>query len=217
MSTNSIVISLLAMTAAGAMLSADRVPRPTTAGSIPWLHGFEPVAKTETPSAAVVERLARWQAPDESCSATAYGGLALELGDRTILASYTQGAVVVDHEDRVVARLAPLACAGSADEIELLAVGDAGIGQPAIAMVITNGGHRTKTTWFALLRVHGDQLEPVFAAPVEETRGRTTHVGDVTVMPGTLIYRAPDGAPTIWTYDGERGVFAMSAAPVPNA
>ena len=210
------VIPLLVVAAAGAMLSANHAT-PSPEGPLPWLHGFAPTALADTPSAQIVDRMAHWQQPDPDCPASAYGGLALAIGDRTILASYTQGVVVLDREHRLVARLAPLTCAGSADAIDVLAVGDVGIGQPGIVMVVTTGGHRTSTTWLALLRVHGDRLEPVFAEPVAQTTGPTTQFGDVTVMPGTLIYRAPDGMPAIWSYDRERGVFAPNRELGPNA
>jgi hypothetical protein len=176
---------------------------------LPWLHNFSPVAEASDATPSVIARMAEWRAADPSCSATAYGGLQLLAevapapGIETVLASFTQGVLVLDARASLLASAPPLVCHGSADELEALAAGGAQIGEPVIALAATAGGHRASETWLVLYRVADGAVAPIFAAIVEDHTGNQTRVGEVTLLPRALVYRAPSGVRTLWTYDGD--------------
>lgn len=173
---------------------------------LPWLVGFQPIATTDHPDRAVIARLAEWHAADEDCVSTAYGGLALEAGNRTVLASFSQGIVVLDDDRQVIAEAPGFECTGSQDELVGIAAGDAWIGTPVIALAATTGGRNESLTWLTLYRVgdHG-QLLPVFTGEVEHHVGHATRTGTVTVIPGGLIYVDPEGGASLWFYDRHDG------------
>lgn len=189
--------------------------------ALPWLHNFVATAESRAASSAVVERMAQWRAPDARCSAAAYGGLEIVAdvaggrGAEEVLASFTQGVLVLDASGKLLASAAAPACQGSADEIEAIAAGDAHIDGPVIALAVTTGGHREATTWLVLYRVIGGVAEPVFSAAVEEAVGDETRIGAVTLLPGALVYRAPSGEERMWTYSAEQGRYTelMFATP----
>lgn len=183
-----------------------------TIASLPWLQGFEPAAVADRPARGVLDELAEWQPADDKCVAAAYGGLELTAdvtnapGDERVLASFTQGIVVLDRDHHAIARAAGFTCQGSSDELEAIAVGDAWIGMPVIALAATSGGRNESSTWLTLYRV-GDngELAPVFAGEVEHHAGRATRTGVVMVFPGGLVYRAPDGKTSVYRYDQDAG------------
>ena len=199
-------MKLLTMAIGIAWLTGHASAAPATS-ALPWLHNFSPTAETSEATLSVIARMAEWRAADRSCSATAYGGLAIVAevapapGIETVLVSFTQGVLVVDARATVIASAPPLACHGSADELEAIAAGDAQIGEPVIALAVTAGGHRASATWLVLYRVDGGVLSPIFTRIVEDHTGDRTRVGEVTLLPGALVYRAPSGGRTLWTYD----------------
>src|SRR5687767_704090 len=94
---------------------------PATLAALPWLQGFfAPAGATETASQEAVEELAEWRQPDAECIGTLYGGLSLTAdvaageGDERVLASYTQGLVVLDRENHLIAQAPGFRCEGSA-------------------------------------------------------------------------------------------------------
>jgi hypothetical protein len=184
--------------------------------ALPWLQGFfAPAASSETGTAEVLAELGEWGEPgstDGSCIAAAYGGLSLEAevastpGPERVLASFSQGVVVLDHENHIVARAAGFDCEGSEDGLVALAVGNAGVGVPLVALAATSGGHNENITWLTLFRVaNSGELQPVFIGEVERHTDDTTRTGVVTVIPGGLVYREPSGTSSIWIYDAELG------------
>lgn len=174
---------------------------------IPWLLGFAADAATDHPSPAVAAEVSEWKAPDDRCVATSYGGLAVDRGDTRIIASYSQGVFVLGKDRHLLARAAGFACAGSADELVALETGEAWISTPLIALAETTGGRTESVTQLLLYRVGDDgTLVSVFTAPVERHGQHQTRTGTVTVVPGGLIYRAPEGTTSIWTYNGQRYV-----------
>ena len=192
----------------------------STIVALPWLSGFEPVAVTDESARDVQAELAEWQgAADERCVATAYGGLRLTadvapaLGDETVLASYTQGLLVVGHDGQALARAPGFDCYGSADELVALAAGDAGLAMPVIALAATSGGRAENATWLALYRV-GDngELAPIFSAIVERHAGHQTRTGVVMLFPGGLVYRSPDGGSSLWLYERDAGRYVEQMA-----
>lgn len=181
--------------------------------ALPWLQGFfAPHGVTEQDSREVLAELAEWREPGDDCVASAYGGLSLRAdvdaaeGEETVLASYTQGVFVFDHQRQLIARAPGFDCAGSADELVALAAGDAGIRAPVIALAATAGGRAENVTWLTLYRVAEDgELRPIFTGEVERHEGDTAATGVVTLVPGGLIYRDTRGSLGLWLYDVELG------------
>jgi hypothetical protein len=190
--------------------------------ALPWLQGFfAPEASTETGTAEVLAELGEWGESDGSCIAAAYGGLSLTAdvstvpGPERVLASFSQGIVVLDQEDHVVARAPGFDCVGSEDELVALAAGYGGIAEPLVALAATSGGHNETMTWLTLFRVaNSGELQPVFIGEVERHVGDSTRTGVVTLLPGGLVYRAPSGGASLWAYDAELGryVEALTSA-----
>ncbi len=185
-----------------------------TIAALPWLQGFEPAAVSDRPTRGVLDELAEWQPADEQCVSTAYGGLeviadlAPAPGDERVLASFSQGLVVLDRDRNAIARAPGFTCEGSADGLEAIAVGDAWIGTPVIALAATAGGRNESTTWLTLYRVgDGGELVPVFTGEVERHVGRATRTGVVMLFPGGLVHRTPSGATSVWRYEPEAGLY----------
>ena len=175
--------------------------------ALPWLQGFQAEAVADHPSRTVAAELSEWRKPDEDCVASAYGGLSLDRGGQRVLASFSQGVFIVDANRRLVAQAPGFDCNGSADELVALATGEAWVGTPLVALAATTGGHAESVTWLSLYRVgDGGTLEPVFTGAVERHEGHQTRTGVVTIVPGGLIYRAPEGTTSVWIYDGNRYV-----------
>src|SRR5262249_6762012 len=111
--------------------------------ALPWLHNFAATAESGVAMPGTVARMNRWRPADTDCSGASYGGLSIVAdvaearGTEEVLASYTQGVLVIDANGRLIASATAPACRGSADEIEAIAAGDAQIGRPVIAMAMT--------------------------------------------------------------------------------
>jgi hypothetical protein len=183
--------------------------------ALPWLQGLTPDAVDDQPSRAVSAELADYKRPDDDCVASAYGGLSLDVNGTRVLASYSQGVFVLDESRHLVAHAPGFPCNGSADELVALAQGNAWVGTPLVALAATSGGRAESVTWLTLYRV-GDagKLEPVFTGAVESHGDHQTSTGVVTIVPGGLIYRAPDGSSSLWTWDGEKYVRQVARLPV---
>lgn len=208
-------------TAVAAARDADPAASPGLRG-LPWLHGFVAVAEAAGPRSDVVGRMARWRDPDASCAAASYGGMAITAdvartrGAEEVLASFTQGVLVIGADGTLLASATALPCQGSADDLEGLAAGDADIDRPVIALAVTTGGHRLSQTWLVLYGVTGGVVAPLFTGKVEDRAGDRTRTGAVTLLPGALLYREPAGTQTMWVYSGEQQRYmqlAMVASP----
>lgn len=214
-------VKLLAVPLALAWFAADAVAAPASR-ALPWLHNFAPTAETSEATPDVVGRMAEWRTADPSCSASVYGGfeitaeVAAEPGRETVLASFTQGVLVFNAKARLIASAMPLWCEGSADEIEGIAAGDAYIEAPVIALAVTTGGHRESATWLVLYRVAKGTVAPIFAEIVEDHTSDRTRVGQVTLLPGALVYRAPSGVRTLWSYDAEQHRYVQQVVTAPG-
>jgi hypothetical protein len=181
--------------------------------ALPWLQGFfAPEASTQTGTAEVLAELGEWGEADGSCIAASYGGLSLTAdvstvpGAERVLASFSQGVVVLDRENHIVARSPGFDCEGSEDDLVALAAGYGGISEPLVALAATSGGHNETMTWLTLYRVaNSGELQPVFIGEVERHVDDTTRTGVVTLLPGGLVYRDPSGVSSIWAYDTELG------------
>jgi len=161
--------------------------------ALPWLQGFF-LAATVSGNANRIE-----------------ADLADAPGNESIEASYTEGIVVRDAEGHVLAHAPGFeASGGSADDIDGLAVGDAELGAPVVALAATKGGHNESMTWLTLYRVaNTGELQPIFMGEVERHTGRTTKTGTVTLLPGGLIYQPPQGEGSIWLYDESLGRYVL--------
>jgi hypothetical protein len=113
-------------------------------------------------------------------------------GAETVVASAAHGVVVFDGEGRRLGAVA-FPCGGSADAIDALAVGDAGIGAPVIAVIATAGGRRETTTRVELLAFRELGLERLFAGAIETTDGDIVRSGEVRIAPPGLVHRDPSG------------------------
>jgi hypothetical protein len=196
---------------------------PATLAALPWLQGFfAPTGATETASQDAVEELAEWRQPDAACIGTLYGGLSLTAdvaageGEERVLASYTQGLVVLDRENHLIAQAPGFPCEGSADELVALAAGDGGVGTPIVALAATSGGHAESATVLTLYRVaNSGELQPVFIGEVERHADHTTQTGTVTLIPGGLVYRDTSGTLSLWVYDTELGRYVQQLSTRP--
>lgn len=194
--------------------------------ALPWLQGFfAPFASTDETSHDVVAELGEWRQLDEECTAGAYtGGMTLTAdlapsvpGVERVLASYTQGLVVLDHERHVIAEAAGFECEGSADELVAITAGDAAIDAPVVALAATMGGRGENITMLMLYRVsNGGELQPIFSGEVERHAEKTTRTGVVTLIPGGLVHQDPTGFTSLWIYEPEQGRYIQQLATRPN-
>jgi hypothetical protein len=188
-------------TAAGAALIALAAAGRRVDYEFPWLPGFIPSQLATERSSDAAERLAIVDQRTDHCATWDAHELQADVspaaGEETVLASLATGVVVVDARGRRIAS-APLGeCGGSADEIVALAVGDAWIGVPVIAVVSATGGHRESQTALTLFRVDGPRLVTVFSGLLETRDGDDLETGAAVLAPGAILYRPPGGPLTV--------------------
>jgi hypothetical protein len=203
------------LTAALALfLPAGTALRPA-APSLPWLFDFDVVAAVTPDDPAAQLPDDTLGEPDVDCGAGARTTLGLRFdlghGREYATASYSGGIAVHDAEAKLVAYTPGFPCGGSADTLEVLAVGRAA-GEPLVAAVFTTGGHRETLTWLGLYRVgyHG-RLEAVFSGAVEHREDDRVTRGRVTFVPGGLVHREPTGEQILWTWDDGAGLYVPDA------
>jgi hypothetical protein len=213
--------SLIALvTLAGCQLSAETP-------SMPWLHGLTNAVASDRQSDEVARRIDTWSGfsdVDTECSTGAYPGIeitadvAAPAGEETIMVSLAHGIVVVDREQQLVTETPGYHCSGgSVDELEAVAAGDA-YGVPTIALAATSGGKRATATWISLFRVAEDRrLDAVFTGTVEQRRGDDVARGAIYLLPNALIYRHPDGQPTVWVYNPVARAYLKPGDPVDDS
>ncbi len=195
-----------------------------TIAAMPWLQGFDAAATADRATRSAVDQLAEWQPADDHCAASAYGGLDLTAdltpaaGDEHVLASFTQGIVVLDRDRHLIARAPAFPCQGSADDVLALSVGDAWIGSPVLALAATTGGKNENVTWVTLYRV-GDrgELVSMFTGAVERHQGHHTRTGIILLYPGGLLYQTPEGATQLWRFDPGQRRYINRGSFAPNA
>jgi hypothetical protein len=168
---------------------------------VSWLTGFTPVAATDRPTHDATVLLTSVAIDDDPACGPAHPGFALGVGDEVVVASHTRGTVVLAGDGQVVAWSGNFACDDGAD-IAMLAVGDAQIGAPVIAIVT----RRRSTTALWLAQVHGAHIDTLFAGDVVRSDGAGLHVGRVDLVSGGLVYVDPAGVQTRMIFDGERYV-----------
>lgn len=185
------------------------------AADLPWLDGLQITAKStgvERPSAPGDE-------PPEDCGVAAMRPIELvadvapPAGRETIVASYATGITIFDAEDRLVAETAGYPCLGSADELDIIAVGNA-YGVPMLALAATTGGRRETATFVGLFGL--PSLDPMFAGVVETRDDERVTRGSIHLFPGGLVYTRPGGRPHLWRFDAA-GVYVPVLPEVPHA
>jgi hypothetical protein len=212
--------SMLALAGLTACHVVDEVPK------MPWLHGLSDAVASDRSSDELGRRMAEWSERvdyDPACPPGSYpaiqvfANVAPPAGLERIWISLAHGVAVFDHEGQLVSETPGYPCSGSADELEAIAGGDA-FGAPTIAIAATTGGHRVSSTWISLLRVSPDrQLHAVFTGTVEERDGETVRRGGVFLLPNALIYRHPDGKPTVWFYNEAARAYLVPGDPVDDS
>ncbi len=178
---------------------------------MPWLHGFSAAAAADAEQTS--NRI-------DDLDDSRYGGLAVRarVGEdpaATVVASIRGGVAVRDASGRTIARRPGFDESGTADDLAELAVGDAELGAPVIAIARTLGGHRESTTSLALYQLGAGGLDVLFDQPVVERTGDDDATGAVIMLPGALIYRAPAGQLSLWCFDrgARRYVRVIQLAP----
>jgi hypothetical protein len=188
------------------LLALLATPASASPSSVPWLVNLDDatIASSDEPASTLPLELD----PQASCDPPAYGALTLTaelgptLGFETIIGSYARGIVVVGTDGERIATLAGYPCAGTADELEALAVGRAW-NERVVAIVVTTGGRREAATCLGLYRISARGFEPVFSGIVEHYEDGVVRSGRITIVPGGLIHRDPSGDITWWGF--ERG------------
>lgn len=203
---SSLLLGLIAVLAGGGTPSTAPESR-----ALPWLTNLKDVTAVAVGDPLIT--MAMDAEVDPSCDETTPVGLALvanvapAAGPETILASYAHGVMVYGHEGELIASTPGYPCAGSADEIEVLATGTA-FGIPTIAIAVTTGGRREQMTWLGLFRIgQRGRLEPVFAGAVELREDGIVRRGSVTILPNGLLVRDPLGGVGFWVFDDTAGVY----------
>jgi hypothetical protein len=207
-----LALCLIALLAPG----APDAPRPSHR-ALPWLYNLHEVAAVEADDRGSTFQLDDREELDPTCGSGAVTGLELRAdvapapGTETVLASYARGTVVVGSEGQVLATTPGYPCAGTSDALEVLAVGRA-FGQPTIVIAATTGGRREQLTWLGLFRVGSSgRLEATFSGEVEERADGEVRRGSITILPGALLHRSPDGELVFWIFDEPAGIYVPSA------
>lgn len=191
--------------------------------SLPSLSNFEVLAVATSDDLSAQLPDDTLGTPDGECSAGARVtlGLTVDVGEgrQHVVASYAGGIAVFDAEAMRLAGTPGYPCAGSADELEVLAVGNA-FGVPTVAAepdpVQAEPRHRFAP---ASGRQHGGRLEAVFAGAIEHRDGDRVLRGNVTLLPKALLHREPTGEVILWTWDDGAGVYVPRPAlePIPHS
>jgi hypothetical protein len=189
--------------------------------TLPWLHGFagERVRASADPGSV------GWFGEEIDCPADAQPPLRLvadvapAAGREVIVATLTGGIRVTSTEGVELATSPGYPCQGSADELEVLAVGTV-FGERTIVLAFTSGGRREQQTWLGLYRIgFRGEIDPLFAGVVESREDGIVRSGSVTFIPGALIYRPPGHRDSLWVFDPvvhtytPRGPFGHEAEP----
>lgn len=178
---------------------------------LPWVFNLDNVKAVEAGDPLLTFAMAA--DPEPSCDDLTSSGYALTANvtgtgaNETILASFAHGVMVYGREGELLAATPGFPCSGSADGIDVLAVGTA-FGVPTIAIVATTGGRREQLSWLGLYRVGlNGRLEALFAGAIEQREDGIVRRGSVTFLPGALLVRDPMGGVGFWTFDQVSGVY----------
>jgi hypothetical protein len=196
---------VLFVVAVGVAIASLRSP---SAQSFRWLPGLAVTDVSTDLSIDAIDRLEAIAEDAEQCPVVDAQEVGAEVapspGNELVLASMSTGVVVFDADGRRIASASLGECGGSADAIEAIAVGDAWIGTPVIAVVSSNGGHRESETRLSLFYVEDHALVTLFSEPIEVRDGVDLWTGSATLLPGAIVYRAPTGEVVLHALHRER-------------
>jgi hypothetical protein len=189
-----------------------------SAEEMPWVYGLDVAASSK----GVGEPAAPLEGDElEGCSVGASRTIELvadvmpPAGRETIIASFSGGIAVFDREDHLLAETRGYRCEGSADELDLVAVGSV-YGKPTLAVVATTGGRRETSTFVGLYAIAPNAIEPVFTGAVEAQTDDTIERGTIVLLPGGLVYRSPGGNAHAWRRDEATGVYVPVVDEAPH-
>jgi hypothetical protein len=173
---------------------------------MPWLSGFTAAAATDS-------------ATPRSSALSLTAPLA-DVGTARVVASYRDGVAAFDAAGRELGHRDGFDPGGTADDVVGLAVGDAGLDVPIIAVAVETGGKLESSTSLVLYApTVSEQLAELFDEPVVERHGDSVATGAVLLLPHALVYRAPRGAWRLWIFDDATGRYVGSggrAVPIPD-
>lgn len=187
-------------------LLAALVTPASASPSLPWLANLDDATFASSDERASMLPLEL--DPEASCGPAAYGALTLiadigpPAGLETIVGSFARGVIVVGADGERIAASSSVPCYGTADALESMAVGRAW-NERVLALVVTSGGRRESSTWLGIYRVRDRGFEKVFSGAVEHYDDGVVRTGRVTLVPGGLFHRDPNGDLTWWGF--ERG------------
>jgi hypothetical protein len=196
-----LAVLVLAFSSACSLGGGGEAPPPPKTVAVPRIPGMAAVALAGAadPGGSAEDRLGP---PADGCQSgdPAVFVLAAEVdatspGAESVLVSAAHGVVVLDARGARRGAL-PFTCGGSGDEILSVAVGDVGIGAPAIAVVAVTGGRAEATTRVELLALADGRLARLFAGDIEVRDGDELRTGELRVTPTGLVHRPPTGTTT---------------------
>jgi hypothetical protein len=185
---------------------------------IPWLHGLDHAVSS---TGVGVPRAPADYNVEPGCGVAASREVELVVdvartaGRETIVATYSTGVAVFDHEDHLVMETPGYPCEGSADELDAIAVGDA-YGTPMLALAATSGGRRETQTWVSLFHIGNKRLDPVFTAVVETRADDTVTSGAIYLIPEGLLYKRPGGSHALWRIDPASKIYVPVLPDTPH-
>ncbi len=172
---------------------------------LPSLQGVLIVTESDRASPSVIDRIGE-SSPE--CVADAYGGIELVAdvapnpGKETVLASFSQGVVVLAADGHRIASTPGFDCTGSQDDLVAVEIVRTSLDTPVIAVAANQGGRRESSAWLELLAVgKSDHLDRLFVGEIERYDELGTHTGGVTIVPGGLVYRHPIDGVSLWRYE----------------
>jgi hypothetical protein len=186
------------------LLTLLATPAIAAPSAIPWLVNLDDATVASSDERA--STLPLDLDSEEACEPPAYGALTLTadigppIGAETVIGSYVRGVIVLGAGGERVAVSEGFPCYGTADELEAIAVGRAW-NERVLTLVVTNGGRREASTWLGIYRIGAGGLDRVFSGAVEHYEDGVVRTGQVTIVPGGLIHREPNGDITWWGFE----------------
>jgi hypothetical protein len=201
-------------------MACDWAAAPQAPPSLPGLRGLAVAASVTHLDPAVPARAGRVHALDPRCTANASGGLAITgqvagpaATTDVVLATFDR-VIVVDAGGATIADASTgFPCVGSSDRLDTLAIGDARLDRPVIAIAATSGTETETTTRVALFQLDAERaLIELFSGDVIAREGVDRWYGEVTISGATLVYRPPGDPASTWTFDRHLGRYVEARA-----
>jgi hypothetical protein len=191
-----VVLAVLAVLQLSGRRTADTA-------TIPWLHGFSSAAVTEGDAGEPAD----FTDEELTCPANAQPPLRLTAdispvaGRESILATFNGGIRITSSEGVELASSSGIPCTGTADALEVLAVGSI-FHEKTLVLAFTTGGRREQQVWLGVYRIGlAGTIDALFAGVVETREDDIVRSGSVQFLPGALIYRPPGHGDSLWIFD----------------